>query len=144
MVVPGIFCIFWTFLSDPGIPRLAYARHIDTKQLVRDEFGNISGTVPCDLSGTNSDNFCMDCLVPRKPGQVHCHACRVCIEDMDHHCFFYAKCIGGKTLWTFYGSIGLFIVNAIYVFAMTGIVVFVNLIDKMEKESATSFTPQTP
>ena len=46
---------------------------------------------------------------------VHCEDCKVCIEDYDHHCVFFSKCIGGGNIIPFWGSMGLLIVNFIIV-----------------------------
>jgi len=27
------------------------------------------------------------------PDSTHCHDCDVCIEEIDHHCIFFGKCI---------------------------------------------------
>ena len=41
----------------------------------------------------------------------HCSDCRVCIEDYDHHCVFFSKCIGGGNIYCFWGSLGMVVVN---------------------------------
>ena len=46
---------------------------------------------------------------------VHCEDCKVCIEDYDHHCVFFSKCIGGGNIIPFWGSMGFLIVNFIIV-----------------------------
>lgn len=43
----------------------------------------------------------------------HCFDCGVCIEDYDHHCVFFSKCIGGGNIIPFWGTMGMLIVNFI-------------------------------
>ena len=49
----------------------------------------------------------------------HCDDCDVCIDNFDHHCVFFSKCIGGGNISCFYGAIfGLifnFILCAVFV-----------------------------
>ena len=49
----------------------------------------------------------------------HCDDCDVCIDDFDHHCVFFSKCIGGGNITCFYGAIfGLlinFVLDAVFV-----------------------------
>ena len=74
------------------------------------------------------EKFCFECLIPKKKGQVHCTMCQVCCEELDHHCIFFGKCIGGgMILKTFNGSIAMLIVNIVYIFIMMGAIVFVRL-----------------
>jgi len=48
----------------------------------------------------------------------HCEDCLVCIEDYDHHCVFFSKCIGGGNLKCFWGSMVMLLVNFILVATM--------------------------
>jgi large-conductance mechanosensitive channel len=48
----------------------------------------------------------------------HCEDCLVCIEDYDHHCVFFSKCIGGGNLKCFWGSMVMLLVNFILVASM--------------------------
>ena len=47
----------------------------------------------------------------------HCEDCEVCIQDYDHHCVFFSKCIGGGNIYAFWGTMILLIVNFM-IFAM--------------------------
>jgi len=39
----------------------------------------------------------------------------VCIEDFDHHCVFFSKCIGGGNIYPFWGSMVMLIINFILI-----------------------------
>jgi len=39
----------------------------------------------------------------------------VCIEDYDHHCVFFSKCIGGGNLYYFWGAIAMLLVNFVLI-----------------------------
>jgi len=46
--------------------------------------------------------FCKKCKIVREPKTKHCLDCEVCVKDLDHHCPWTGKCIGGGNLWLFY------------------------------------------
>jgi palmitoyltransferase ZDHHC9/14/18/palmitoyltransferase len=48
-----------------------------------------------------------------KKDMEHCYDCGVCIEDYDHHCVFFSKCIGGGNIIPFWGTMAMLIVNFI-------------------------------
>jgi len=52
----------------------------------------------------------------------HCDLCDVCIDDPDHHCVFYSKCIGGGNIFYFRLSILMFVVNMTYFMIGFGLV----------------------
>lgn len=56
------------------------------------------------------------------PMMDHCDDCDVCVDDNDHHCVFFSKCIGGGNIKYFYGSIGGMVAN----FVMVAIFVMFN------------------
>lgn len=37
----------------------------------------------------------------------HCRECEACMEDLDHHCGFFHKCIGGWQTWMFHLALTL-------------------------------------
>ena len=44
------------------------------------------------------------------------------MSDLDHHCVFFSKCIGGGNICCFWGSIGMLIFN----FVLMGILVVIS------------------
>lgn len=46
---------------------------------------------------------CGLCQIHRPRNAYHCHDCGVCVLELDHHCPWTGKCIGKKTIKTFYG-----------------------------------------
>mmetsp|Transcript_29034 Transcript_29034/g.41430 ORF Transcript_29034/g.41430 Transcript_29034/m.41430 type:complete len:236 (+) Transcript_29034:44-751(+) len=58
---------------------------------------------------------CGVCNIRRPPNASHCYECGVCVVELDHHCPWTGKCIGQRTLRSFYGfllslSVWVFIV----------------------------------
>jgi hypothetical protein len=65
---------------------------------------------------------CGRCNINRPQNSAHCHDCGFCITSLDHHCPWTGKCIGKKTLQTFYfflWSVGLLIVWVVVLFVIT-------------------------
>lgn len=50
---------------------------------------------------------CGQCKLQRPYTARHCCYCKVCIDDLDHHCPWSGKCIGKKNLRLFYTFTGL-------------------------------------
>ncbi len=50
------------------------------------------------------DNYieCSNCECKRPRNAHHCHECKLCIVDLDHHCPWTGKCIGKKNLTFFH------------------------------------------
>ena len=59
--------------------------------------------------------YCRICCVESKKTTEHCDDCGVCIEEYDHHCVFFSKCIGGGNLLYFWGSMAMVAVNFIVI-----------------------------
>lgn len=55
--------------------------------------------------------WCKYCLIVKEAQTEHCSDCMVCIEEHDHHCVFFSKCIGGGNIYQFYGTIVMVGVN---------------------------------
>jgi palmitoyltransferase ZDHHC9/14/18/palmitoyltransferase len=36
---------------------------------------------------------------------VHCRECEVCLENNDHHCGYFNKCIGGQQKFMFFATL---------------------------------------
>ena len=60
-------------------------------------------------------HFCKVCLLDTPATTYHCDDCEVCIDDYDHHCVFFSKCIGGGNIYPFWGSMAGLGVNFIIV-----------------------------
>lgn len=50
-------------------------------------------------------NFCNRCQREVNKDMTHCIECETCVEDLDHHCSFFGKCIAGVQRFAFYGFI---------------------------------------
>jgi hypothetical protein len=51
--------------------------------------------------GEGEVRYCKVCD-RRKVEMTHCNECQVCVQDIDHHCGFFGKCIAGKQRFAFY------------------------------------------
>lgn len=57
--------------------------------------------------------YCNHCkIVVDHSNTYHCSHCDICILNHDHHCPWIGKCIGGKTLVSFY----IFIISTLALF----------------------------
>jgi predicted amidophosphoribosyltransferase len=50
-------------------------------------------------------SYCTRCLRDTSSEMTHCIECEACVEDLDHHCSFFGKCIAGRQRFAFYGFI---------------------------------------
>mmetsp|Transcript_1454 Transcript_1454/g.1996 ORF Transcript_1454/g.1996 Transcript_1454/m.1996 type:complete len:131 (+) Transcript_1454:664-1056(+) len=64
--------------------------------------------------------WCQFCKLEVDSEAYHCEDCEVCIEDYDHHCVFFSKCIGGGNILCFWASIGGVLFNFINIAIMLG------------------------
>lgn len=60
--------------------------------------------------------YCVKCNVDVTSDMEHCEDCDICVYGYDHHCVFFSKCIGGKNIFCFGGSIGMLIFNFVLLF----------------------------
>jgi len=67
--------------------------------------------------------FCEKCNFEIYEGMEHCQDCQVCVYDMDHHCVFFSKCIGGGNAKPFYGTIAFLVLNFVIIGLMAAEVV---------------------
>ena len=65
--------------------------------------------------------WCQHCMLETNKNAYHCEDCDVCIEDYDHHCVFFSKCIGGGNITCFWGSLGGVLFNFLNIAVMLGI-----------------------
>lgn len=47
--------------------------------------------------------FCIRCNANRTGEMQHCPDCNICVDNLDHHCGFFNKCIAGPQIYAFYG-----------------------------------------
>lgn len=58
-------------------------------------------------------SFCNRCQREVNKDMSHCIECETCVEDLDHHCSFFGKCIAGGQRFAFYGFITFMFVGFI-------------------------------
>ena len=111
VIAGGLLTFFKTLLGDPGIPAEVYikkARPFEQRSPMADH----------DEKGFP---LCRTCEVYITENREHCDMCDVCIENLDHHCVFYSKCIGGGNVWYFRLSLVMFVMNMTYFFLVYGV-----------------------
>ena len=108
----GILCCMYTFLANPGIPdkiftRVKNAEHVDPLPSRRDEWKKYCQI--CELMNESKYTY------------SHCSTCGVCVENEDHHCAIFGKCIARSNQVTFYLSMVMAVVCG-----AQGMVLFMN------------------
>eukprot|EP01041_Mallomonas_annulata_P010461 gene10461-21825_t len=58
---------------------------------------------------------CSLCHMNRPRSAHHCYDCGVCVDELDHHCPWTGKCIGRKTLQSFYIFLWLLALHVLFV-----------------------------
>ena len=68
-------------------------------------------------------DYCSYCKLDKSGGVdlYHCDDCDVCIEDCDHHCVFFSKCIGGGNIACFWGTLIGVMFNFLNIAIMLGV-----------------------
>ena len=65
-------------------------------------------------------------MIETDSNAYHCEDCEVCIEDYDHHCVFFSKCIGGGNINFFWGSMGGVLFNFVNIAILIAVTAAVN------------------
>ena len=56
--------------------------------------------IAADESQFRDWRFCQKCQIYQGPLTAHCNDCKVCIDELDHHCPWMSKCVGkGNMKW---------------------------------------------
>lgn len=55
--------------------------------------------------------YCEKCDIEYSKNLEHCEDCQVCVENLDHHCVFFSKCIAKNNIYYFWLSIGMLVSN---------------------------------
>jgi len=72
------FNYFRIMFVDPGSPTTESLKSIDL-----------------ELNGNHQvTRYCQTCNAPKPPGCHHCHVCKKCVLQMDHHCPWVMNCVG--------------------------------------------------
>ena len=69
------------------------------------------------INNKKNSNYCNICKIYISKGKnnYHCKKCNVCVNNIDHHCEIFGKCITRKNIIYFFGSIIICgIINMIY------------------------------
>ena len=111
-ITGGLIAFTLTLLGDPGIPAEVYENHAKPNREIK------------VLPEINDEGLylCNVCQVYVHKNREHCDLCDVCIDDLDHHCVFFSKCIGGTNVAYFRLSILAFIINMSYFLIIQGFV----------------------
>ena len=86
--------------------------------------------------------WCQICMIEVNKDAYHCEDCDVCIEDYDHHCVFFSKCIGGGNLACFWGSLGGVLFNFFNIAIMLAVTsIYMGGLDTGRKVPTQPFEP---
>ena len=104
--------LFAGILKNPGIPQTLIDRLLKRRLTgVKDSESPQPPPLESESDRLTLDQtYCQVCQL-QTLNMVHCDDCGVCIEDFDHHCVFFSKCIGGGNIVPFYGSMVGVLVN---------------------------------
>jgi len=63
--------------------------------------------------------FCDKCQIYQGPKTAHCSDCKVCIDELDHHCPWMSKCVGKKNMiWFKYFNLSWVVYFAYVIIAL--------------------------
>ena len=104
-IVGAVFLLFaYSFVacSDPGIvyrPRLTESESqvSDVEESIVKDSTERNGQLMQRIPDTVE---CGHCQFKRPYSARHCHYCKVCIDDLDHHCPWWVHCINIFILYT--------------------------------------------
>ena len=66
--------------------------------------------VICNECSENAEELTGSLIVTKRLVK-HCVFCGVCIVEVDHHCSYFDRCIGGSNLLLFYAQLVLFMIT---------------------------------
>ena len=143
-VVGNLLCLLAGILKNPGIPQ----RHID--RILKEKMGKgeddeediemqdmeSGATIKSQKKEIGRSKsmesrlkgfiWCQYCMLETDSNAYHCEDCDVCIEDYDHHCVFFSKCIGGGNINCFWGSLGGVLFNFLNIAIFLGVTASMN------------------
>ena len=92
-------------IVDDAISELAAGtNHQNTEEIVLPKY------VICNDCSENAGEFTGSLIVTKRLVK-HCVFCGVCIVEIDHHCSYFDRCIGGSNLLLFYAQLVLFVIT---------------------------------
>ena len=107
-------------LSPPNI-------QIDKASLIKlEEQFNTKEDFITHVYSLSSPSYCFKCQKPKKVRAHHCRICNLCIERMDHHCFFTDSCIGASNQRFFIQFLFFVTFSLLFINASMAIEFFVN------------------
>ena len=92
--------------SDPGLPHQLRPgkRSSEYDTLLKDEKRRICKDCEREFNIASDEVYCVEKV-------THCKDCGVCVENWDHHCGVFDRCIGSGNLMLFYGVLISFFSN---------------------------------
>ena len=73
-----------------------------------------AGGAAVDAAAAAGFTACSVCHVLRARGTMHCYDCARCVRDLDHHCPWSGKCIGGGNMAPFKFSLITLLIHAVF------------------------------
>jgi len=103
----AIFCLFGLMWGDPGTIKRTPENCFPQPAIVSERLRNGQGLGGVGNVTEDGRIFCIRCLVwrPDNYDTHHCSTCQRCVNDFDHHCGVFGRCIAGNGLG---GNMGYF------------------------------------